>query len=271
MISIVGMSHTVSVLSSVAERDSDVSLGNWADQTATSFQPVAIKPGMLPGDRLQALVIANQGWEPLATLGVQVNDKRQVSGHAGFIAALGGLQADQEGSTLLSFMNGNGHAALSVLQHPAPFDFVLPGREDLGIQRGFRPLAYELIRGQITPYQVSTMAALYMMRVALPKIRIVHVLPPPPSSEAQIRLVPELFRDRIEEYGVTPLAVRIKYYLLANDILRDALSGYGIEVLEAPPASVGPDGGLLDRYAAGATHGNVEYGQLVVDQLRAML
>jgi len=225
---------------------------------------------MLPGGQLQALVIANQGWWPLAT-SQEGGAQRYLKGHPGFVGALTPLQQQPEGSCMVSFLNGNSHAALSILQHPVPYDFILPGHENLGICTGFQPLPLDLIRRQLVPYQLETIAALYMMRLMLPTMRIIHVLPPPPSSAEQIMRVPEVFRDRLTDLGITPLTIRIKYYLLANQILREQMVGYGIELLDAPPASVGANGGLLDHYSAGATHGNLEYGQLVLDQLRTML
>lgn len=269
MIHLVGMSHSISLLRAVSAADGNVSLDNWSHQTDEHFLPVGVKPGMLPGDGLEALIVSRQNWTPLATHSEQ-DGRRVVSAHDGFVAALRPLLDRQEGGTMLSFLDGNGHAAISLLQHPAPFDFVLPGHEDLGMQAGFQPLSHELIRKHILPYQMTTIATLSIMRMLLPDMRIVHVLPPPPSSEQQIRSKPELFADKMAG-GVTPLSIRIKYYLLANRLLREAMQGYGVELLEAPPESVAADGSLRDELSAGATHGNLAYGELIAAQLRALL
>lgn len=268
MIYSIGMSHMVSLLRAVCAVDANIGLHNWDHQNATGFFPLHTKPGILPTPVLNALIISAQGWQPLAKYSEQ-NGQRSIWAHDGLIAALRPLQAQAPGDLLLSFLHGSGHAAISLLQHPAPFDFVLPGHEELGMQPGFRPLPLALIQQQLMPYQVTTIAALSMMRMMLPDTRIVHVLPPPPSSEAHIRKEPELFAARIAE-GITPLPVRVKYYLLANRLLREAVQPYGIELLEAPPASVAADGSLRDDLCAGATHGNVAYGELVAAQLRAL-
>jgi hypothetical protein len=268
MIYLIGMSHMVSLLHAVSAADAGVGLHNWDHQAAEHFFPVSVQPGTLPGDVLKALIISSQNWTPLAKYSEQ-GGQRVLWAHEGFIGALRPLQEQQQGDTLVSFLHGNGHAAISLLQHPAPFDFVLPGHEDLGMQPGFQPVSHELIRKQIMPYQVTTIAALSMMRMLLPGMRIVHVLPPPPSSEQQIRSKPELFASRMES-GVTPLSIRIKYYLLANRVLREAMHNHGVEMLEAPAASVAADGSLRDDLSAGATHGNPAYGELLAAQLRAL-
>lgn len=269
MIYLVGMSHTISLLRAIRAGEDGVSLDDWSHQTNEHFRPVDIRPGMLPGDALQALIISGQNWTPLASHSEQ-EGRRVVSAHDGFVNALRPLLETQEGNALVSFIDGNGHAAISLLQHPVPFDFVLPGHENLGMQPGFQPLSHELIRKHILPYQLTTIATLSIMRMLLPDMRIVHVLPPPPSSEAQIRSKPELFADKMAG-GVTPLSIRLKYWLLANRILQEAMQGYGVDLLPPPPESLAADGSLRDDLSAGATHGNRAYGELIAAQLRALL
>jgi hypothetical protein len=269
MIYLLGMSHMVSLLRAVSAADAGIGLHNWCDQAAERFFPIAVTPGMLPGDAAKALIISAQPWTPLARYSEQ-NGQRVLWAHEGLIGALQPLTQHADGDVLVSFLHGNGHAAISLLQHPAPFDFVLPGHEDLGMRTGFQPLPQELIRKQLLPYLSTTIGVLSMMRMQLPGMRIVHVLPPPPSSEEQIRARPELFASRMDS-GVTPLSIRIKYYLLANRMLREAMGHHGVEMLEAPPGSVAADGSLRDALCAGATHGNRAYGELVAAQLRALL
>jgi hypothetical protein len=239
-----------------------------ADQSATHFERIPIKPGMLPGDEMSLLLLFAQGWWPLAAMHTKDSGERFVEGHPGFTAALNTIQPYQENSCVLSFIDGNSHSALSILQHPVPYDFVLPGHEDWGMQPGFQPVPAQLIRSHILPYQLNTIAALALMRIALPKARIIHVLPPPPSHAEQIEAFPEAFGDRVGQFGVTPLLVRRKYYVMANRILREETQGMGIEILEPPSACYAADGSLLPQYADGATHGNAAYGALVAEQVR---
>jgi hypothetical protein len=270
MIYLLGMSHTICLLQATQQADSGVSLENWSHQGDDGFAPVKVKPGVLPGDALSALVVASQDWGQLVSYS-ESGGRRVLNANEGFTAALQPLVDHQYDDVLVSYLHGNGHAALSIIQHPKPFDFVLPGHEDMGMQPGFQPVPHEVIRSHIMPFQISTIGTLSYMRVMLPKMRIVHLLPPPPSSEEQIRNKPELFGDAMAATGVTPLSIRRKYYLLANRILREQLNGLAIDLLEAPPESMAADGSLRDELSAGATHGNAAYGELVAAQLRAFL
>ncbi|MYN42874.1 hypothetical protein GTP55_26375 [Duganella sp. FT109W] len=268
MIYVVGMSHSIALVNAVAAGDSGVSQYNYTLQSATSFQPVPIKPGMLPGDEMAALVLSGQGWQPLATMNDAGSATRYVQGHPEFTAALDALRPLQENSCILSFVDGNSHSALSALQHPVPYDFVLPGHEDWGMQPGFQPLPPGLIRRHILPYQLNTIAALALMRIALPQARIIHVLPPPPSHAERFLISPEAFGDRVSQFGITPILVRRKYHVMANRIIQQETQSFGIELLEAPRACYDTDGTLLTQYVEGATHGNTAYGALVAEQIR---
>lgn len=273
MVYLLGMSHAINVLRALSAQPLAASLDNWntfnAAETFFSLQP---KPGVIPDDRLEALIVSNQGWGGIAELRPMPDGKKQVVAADGFVRLLSSLENIQEGNCFISFLNGNEHAALSLLQHPVPYDFQLPGREWLGMQPGFQPLPYAVIRRQLEPYLNSTVATLSMMRLMLPGIRLIHVFPPPPiESEAQIRSGPEVFREQLQHHGVTPLSIRLKYYLLAQDIVREGLAGLRVELLDCPVQSIGESGGLLDRYAAGATHANEAYGALVVQQIQDLL
>lgn len=274
MVYIIGMSHIISVLKAASAADQPFSLENWSSSAATEFAELATRPGLFPGDRIKTLIVSAQGWGGMATLRVLPSGKKEVVAVDGYIELLRGLQPRQEGACLISMLNGNEHSALTLVQHAVPYDFQVPGRTDLPLLADAQPVSYEVIRRHLEPWLNATIASLAMARMMLPAIRLVHVFPPPPvESNEQIMLVPELFREHLMYYGITPLSVRVKYYLLAKQIVRETLAGLGlnIEFLDAPPQAVGPAGGLLDPYVAGATHGNQAYGELVALQMRDLL
>ena len=270
----IGMSHLISVLKAASSGPLPFSLDNWSTSAANDFADVPTKPGLFLGDILKMLIVSAQDWRGMAQLGTLPDGTRQVSAEEGYIKLLASLETKQDGACLISMLNGNEHSALTLVQHACPYDFQLPGREDIPLVPGVQPVSYEIIRKKLEPWLNSTIAALAIARMMLPRIRLIHVLPPPPiESNAQIMKSPELFRDHLAYYGIAPLALRVKYYLLANQIIRETISGLGlnVELLEAPAQAIGPGFGLLDPYVAGATHGNEVYGQLVVEQLRNLL
>ena len=88
-----------------------------------------------------------------------------------------------------------------------------------------QPVAYEIIRRQMEQALSYQIACVAIMRTLLPTLRLVHVLPPPPiESEIQLLKTPEIFGEQLTRFGITPFSIRLKYYLLAVDILRQALN-----------------------------------------------
>ncbi|GGC07622.1 hypothetical protein [Pseudoduganella buxea] len=269
MIYVMGMSHTVCLLRAVAAGHA-LELDEWIHSKATEFTPMATRPGMLPGDVINSLIISDQGWDNIVHVLRHPDGRRELQGHPGYIGLLEQLQPRQQEAMLVSILHGSAHSALSLVQHPQPFDFTLAGHPELPFIDGAQPVAESIVRRQLQPYLMSTIATLALARVALPDIDLVHVFAPPPTeSEAEIRRVPEGFRQHLDHYGIAPLSLRLKYYLLSNRMIREGVAELGVQVdfVDAPPQAVAPSGGLKGEYAFGATHGNDAYGALLAAQL----
>jgi hypothetical protein len=271
---IFGMSHMIGLMKAISTAPQALTLDNWDSSAATEFEPAPVRPGLFPGDQVASLVISAQGWGGIADIMLGADGKREVRGAEGFVKLLGGLQPIQQGRTLVSVLHGSSHSALSLVRHPQPFDFFLSGHEHLPFIANAQPLPEAVVRRQLEPYLVSTIASLAIARLLLPSIRLVHMFAPPPiTSEEQIRRVPEGFRAHMDAYGITPLSLRLKYYLLANRIVREGVAGLGVAIdfLDAPPEALDEQGGLLERYASGATHANEQYGELMAQQLHRLI
>lgn len=275
MIYVFGMSHAINVLKAIkADPPLHSPDDNWDTLAeAGHFFDFPAKPGLIPGDILKAFIVpALNSWGTLAEMHVTPDGKRKLVGVKNFVNILLPLEDVQDDSVLFSFIHGNEHSVLSMAQHPVPYDFYLPEREDQELVPGAQPVPYEIIRRQMHTALSDTIAALGMIRFRLPRMRLVHVLPPPPvASEAQILQSPERFREELMRWGITPISIRVKYYLLAADILRNALAPFNVEILEAPPQAIGTNGAIKDEYAFGATHANQSYGELVCKQMHASI
>lgn len=273
MIYLIGMSHAINVLKCVSAAPLALSHEDWVHhQTAGSFFDVPTRPGLFEGDLLKAFVITpTAGWGPLAVLRT-VDGRPEIAAAPGYWQLLASVPAEDAGGLVVSFIHGSEHSMLSMLQHPQPFDFHWPAREDLPLIPRYQPIPLEVVTRQVEASAAATIAALTAMRAALPQRRIVHVMPPPPvASEAQIMRSPEVFAGHLQQQGITPLSIRLKYHGLYQWVLEQALAPLRIESLRAPREALNPDGSLADAYVQGCTHGNVDYGALVADQLAALL
>lgn len=273
MIHLIGMSHAINVLKAASREPLALSHDDWVGhQTAGRFFDVPTRPGLCEGDLIKAFIITPaSGWGPLAVLR-QADGRPEIAAAPGYWELLATVPQDDPDGLVVSVIHGSEHSMLSMLQHPQPFDFHWPPREDLALIAGYQPIPLEVVTRQVEASAAATIAALTAMRAALPKRRIVHLMPPPPvASEAQIMKAPEVFAGHLQRHGITPLSIRLKYHGLYQAVLDRALAPLRIATLAAPAAALNPDGSLAEAFVQGCTHGNAAYGALVIDQLAGML
>jgi hypothetical protein len=273
MIYVLGMSHAINVLKAASVGPLAMTHQNWSEMTsAGEFFDVQAKPGLIHEGRLKAFIVSPaSGWGSVAEIRTQPDGQRQVVAAEGYIKLLQSLEPVQDQGTLFSFMHGNEHSMMSLVQHDMPYDFELPWRQDLPLIAGRQPIPFEVVQRQVEKALNPAIACVAMMRSQLARMRLVHVAPPPPvASEARINQAPEVFRERIAKSGITPLSIRLKYYLLSIRMLRDALKPFNVELLECPPESSDANGAIRDELAYGATHGNEAYGELVLRQMQVL-
>lgn len=259
---ILGMSHAISVLRALAPH-AGVSHDSWATRAGQpGFQPI----GELGGVALRALLIPPQ--VDCRALIQTVDGRPTVAASPAFIDIVNAVEPD---TLLLSFLGGNEHSILSLLNPAAAFDFVWPAGSEAPLRPGHQPVSVAFVETQLLGAMQQTLAQLTLLRVRHPELRIVHVAPPPPqANEARMRDTPEVFGDLITRHGLMPLAIRLKYYGLYLDLFRRHLAPLRIECLGPPAASLDGDGALQDALAQGCTHGNEAYGALVLQQLREL-
>ena len=256
------MSHAISVLRALAP-EASVSHESWAGR--------AQEPGFQPVGHLGAVALRAHLIPPRVDCRalIQVVDGRPtVAASPAFIEIVNALDPQ---ALLLSFLGGNEHSVLSLLNPAVPFDFVWPAGSEAALLPGHQPVAASVVEAQLLGALQQTIAQLTMIRARHPALRIVHVAPPPPqANEARMRETPEVFGELIARHGVMPLSIRLKYYGLALELLRRHLAPLRIEVLDPPPASLDAQGALRDALTLGCTHGNEAYGALVLEQLREL-
>ena len=274
MIYILGMSHAVNVLKACASESLAMSLEEWNSLGATShFIDVNLKQGLLPVETLKAFLISPAtGWGKVASTVSEGGASSKLLVETKFLNLLASIEHLQADGTIFTFINGNEHAGLSMTECAVPFDFVLPGREDLPLLANRQIVPYDVVHRQVELVLNPTIAILISLRKYLPSIRILYVTPPPSvASEEQIQKSPEIFASQITKSGITPLSLRLKYYLLYTEIIKRALAPLGIEMLPPPAEALNDDGSLRDEFVHGSTHGNLAYAGMVVRQMNEIL
>jgi hypothetical protein len=172
---------------------------------------------------------------------------------------------------VFSMIGGNQHAVFSTVQHPKPFDFFSMGEAPPSLE----------VAAQIVPYRAlehafasglergdgKSLAALRNATVA----RVVHIIPPPPKQDnAHIQQYHEtLFANEgLANRGVSPPALRLKFWKLQTRVLESMCAKLGIEVMMPPERAVDESSFLRpEYYAQDATHANWRYGERLLREI----
>lgn len=167
---------------------------------------------------------------------------------------------------------GNQHSVLSLVQHPRPFDFALPG-EPFSLKPGAELIPFHAVRMLLAESVTSEFQNVTALQKVAPGPVIQLPPPPPKADEAHIlRSVETYFVEQgLTRHGVTDAATRLKVWRVQVMILRDLCASAGVILLPNPPQTLTPEGFLApDFYAKDATHANRRYGQSVLNQIAAL-
>jgi hypothetical protein len=189
--------------------------------------------------------------------------------NADFLSDVKTLIDVERPAAVLCFSSDSFGFAVGAFKSPRPFDFALPGRDDL-----------ELIPGaEIIPYGLMAEAALLantywsqMISVAVEcghaPVYSVCVPPPVASFEPFLpTLSNDSIRSKLERFGEAPKALRYKtWHVQAEaDCRKAAAAGAGF--LRPPAEALDDDGFLGADFAGDLIHANPAYGNLILRQL----
>jgi hypothetical protein len=173
----------------------------------------------------------------------------------------------------VSMFGGNAHNALTLLEHPMPFDFVLPEEPSCPRISGAELVAY----GVISRF-IFNLAEPYMLNLATLKNAfadpVIHIESPPPLGDDDFVLenLEGYFRDQAEDPKPAPRWLRYKLWRLHSARIREHAEAHGVEFLPAPAEAIDEDGFLLrSDYGTDSTHAGASYGLRILKQLEARM
>ena len=171
---------------------------------------------------------------------------------------------------IVSLIGGNKHNILGLLNHPRPFDFVLPEEPELPFTPGAECVPADLVADSLAKRAVNELDLLGALRRAT-KVPIIHMESPPPNPNVEhIRRHPGVFRDRIDALGVAPAHLRYKLWRVHSSVVRRACAEIGIVFVPAPKEAQDAHSMMLEAaWADDPTHGSAWYGAFVLQQIHA--
>ncbi|MEO6359673.1 MAG: hypothetical protein ABIO43_03740 [Sphingomicrobium sp.] len=176
---------------------------------------------------------------------------------------------------MVSVIGGNQHAVFSTIQHPQPFDFLLPGDDPAELMEGQAVLPYRALYDYFSSGIRGGDAKSIEALRASTQARMIHLAAPPPKGDNSFI---ENYHDtrfaeeNIASLGISPPTLRMKFWRLQNRIIGELCAKIGIELMMPPTEAVDADGFLkAECFANDATHANDNYGELVLQQLELAL
>lgn len=171
-------------------------------------------------------------------------------------------------------VGGNQHQAISLIRHPRPFDFALPG-EPFTPAPGCETIPYRAVEALfVEGLREGDFNRIMKLRDAA-QGEVIQLAPPPPKQdEAHIlRSLDTYFIEKgLVELGVADPAIRLRMWRLQMKVLGDLCAEGGVTLLPNPPETLTSEGFLApDYYAQDATHANSAYGRCVIRQIETHL
>jgi hypothetical protein len=161
------------------------------------------------------------------------------------------------GQIVLSVIGGSAHTVLGMVEHPRPFDFVLPSDPDIPIEEG-----REIIPAGAVRAKLSEIAAPYFAQLpgllATTASPIFHLEPPPPVAD-EARIAPFVPWPNFpgQPRQIAPKWLRYKLWRLHSELIGSA-----------PLAAMDEEGFLAKDFDQDGAHANAAYGALVLEMMR---
>jgi hypothetical protein len=173
----------------------------------------------------------------------------------------------EQGQLVLSLIGGSAHTVLGMVEHPRPFDFVLPSEPDLPTD-----ITRELVPAEAVRAKLIEMSAEYLATVpvllGVATGPVIQLEPPPPIADAD-RIIPHVpwgffpGQPRL----VAPKWLRYKLWRLHSEVIAAACAAFGVSYRPVPNRAKDGEGFLNPRYDEDGAHANAAYGALVLDDL----
>ena len=172
------------------------------------------------------------------------------------------------GRPVLSLIGGSAHTVLGMVEHPRPFDFVLPSDPELPVDEAREIVPAEAVRAKLAEIAAPYFEVLPALLDAA-AAPVIQLQPPPPVAD-EARIAPHvpwtLFPG--QPRAVAPKWLRYKLWRLHGELIAATCARLGIRFAPAPDEAKDGEGFLEARYDQDGAHANAAYGALVLAKLR---
>jgi hypothetical protein len=186
------------------------------------------------------------------------------------------------GKTIVILWLGSQHLAEFLFAPDQPFDFFLSRHPGLPLQCGAQLIPESVVR-EYQSYRLIKLDAVIKRLKDQPDCRILLCATPPPKGDDDALrplMIEELFfQTQGELWGLdltnvalTPPIVRLKLWLVIDDLIQKIAGQNGVAYIPVPQDTRNHEGFLKSQYwRMDVGHANYDYGMLVMDAIKLHL
>lgn len=186
-----------------------------------------------------------------------------------------------DGGPVFSWIGGSAHHTLGLLQHPRPFDFVLPSAPDLPLDPRAEVLPFDCVRAALLESMRDVLRLMRLLREATTG-PVFHLEPPPIYSD-ESRLAADIHPILIFRLGIARSRrdlpgtrvgwrhLRFKLWQLHSEVIDEFCRSLDIGFVRHPPEAADAEGYLRPEYYLNPMHVNSDYGRLVMHQMQQLV
>lgn len=172
----------------------------------------------------------------------------------------------------LSMFGGNAHNALTLLEHPIPFDFTLPERPDLPNEPGRELVTSGYINAFLKKMAASALLNMSALRKSVSQ-PIYHFESPPPVGDNRFIMenLEGYFIEQSSSPRIAPVYLRYKLWRMHSILVSGFCEHAGIEFLPSPKECFDGGGFMKREHGRDSTHAGGSYGGLILRDLERRL
>lgn len=200
-----------------------------------------------------------------------------LNGHTAINACLiAAVQKYENSNTtwLVSAVQGNYYNIVGLTEPDPLFDFTLPWKTDLPVQKSARFLPYAAVAGFLQGHTTE----LQLLLKQLPNLgfpNIIHVNAPPPI-ESESFILEDLKATGAVDAGekqtrVTPALIRLKLWEAQAKMVEDICRAHGVHCIQPPPETRDEKGFLKRDFWKDSVHANEDYSALILEQIETLI
>ncbi len=273
MIYLLGASHLMALLDACSSAGVDAQLHKLDGAREPAFLEWDLRTGLLP-QRLKAASLYRRHTVPWwgETLAEMISPT-QLGIAPGYSALLQSIGSEPDGAEDILFLapRGEEHHLMAAFGLADPCDFRLPWRPDLPLAPGCAVIPLEIAEEQMAHRLTRSLLAMRAARMVRRSLRIVCITCPPPAATEALQAWHEAQGLPPHPILLLPTVVRLKHWLLYARAIEQGARALRMEVLAPPPEALAVDGTLKIEFVRDVVHGNRAYGELVCQQMAALV